>query len=249
MLEREPPLLRLDSSRVLIVGDTHGDYASTLNALSVAEERDAKLVFLGDYVDRGPQQLENIVCLLEEKLKRPNWVFLLRGNHETLSMNMSYGFYDVVSRELGSGWYELFMACFREMPYALILNRDTLCLHGGVPEFVDDISAFEKLRKGEDEPSDPVAMQILWNDPDEYEGGFGPSPRGPGVRVFGRDVFERFMERSGMRLLVRAHEPQPEGYRYIFGDKLLTVFSCRYYGIPPKAALAGAGGIEIIDLT
>ena len=50
-------------------------------------------MFLGDYVDRGKQNLENIVMLLAYKVKYPENFFLLRGNHECASVNFTYGFY------------------------------------------------------------------------------------------------------------------------------------------------------------
>jgi metallophosphoesterase superfamily enzyme len=41
-----------------------------------------KIVFLGDYVDRGPHSRENLDFLLEIKAKNPKDIFLLQGNHE-----------------------------------------------------------------------------------------------------------------------------------------------------------------------
>ncbi|MEM1532051.1 MAG: biotin transporter BioY, partial [Nitrososphaerota archaeon] len=93
-----------------------------------------------------------------------------------------------------------------------------------------------------------IYLQVLWNDPDESIETFAPSYRGPGIRLFGASVLENFLKKNGLKMLVRAHEPQPEGFKFIFGNRLLSLFSCRYYGIRPAAALLRGNEIKILGL-
>jgi hypothetical protein len=51
-------------------------------------------LFLGDYVDRGNHSLETICLLISLKVKFPNKIHLLRGNHEDRWINQLFGFYD-----------------------------------------------------------------------------------------------------------------------------------------------------------
>ncbi|MFX0135301.1 MAG: hypothetical protein ACFFDN_16775, partial [Candidatus Hodarchaeota archaeon] len=71
--------------------------------------------------------------------------------------------------------------------------------------------------------------QIMWNDPKLGLKGFSDSFRGPGIKFFGIEVFENFMEVNNLKYLIRAHECFPEGYRWFFDKKLLSIFSSANY--------------------
>lgn len=69
--------------RTVAIGDIHG-CSKALRGLidAIAPEADDRLVFLGDYVDRGPDARGVVEYLLELK-ERCNTLFLL-GNHEIM---------------------------------------------------------------------------------------------------------------------------------------------------------------------
>lgn len=238
-LRKEPPVLRLNCERTLVVGDLHGDLESCVNALRLAKNLgDAKTVFLGDYVDRGPYQSSVINLLLWEKKNNPDEIFLLRGNHETLSMNISYGFLNLLVRMFRNGYekvYEAYLKVFSEMPLAGIVNNRTMLVHGGLARGVEKPEELEEAGKGGVEPEDPRVFETLWNDPSEEAEDFSHNPRGPGVYCFGGKALERFLRNNNLRMMVRSHEPVFQGYRVLFNGLLITVFSCRFYGVEPAA--------------
>lgn len=76
--------------RYIAVGDIHGylhkleTVLVNLGQYDIAE--DDQFVFLGDYVDRGPNTREVLDLLIQLRKTRPNTVFL-RGNHEQMMIS------------------------------------------------------------------------------------------------------------------------------------------------------------------
>ena len=68
-------------------GDIHGCYLAAQAAVSLAKKESAHAVFLGDYVDRGPDSIKTLEILIGAKKKNPTWVFL-RGNHDQMLLDL-----------------------------------------------------------------------------------------------------------------------------------------------------------------
>ncbi len=45
----------------------------------------------------------------------------------------------------------------------------------------------------------------MWSDPNRDGNGWSVSTRGPGCKMFGRDVVEKFCKENDLDLIVRAH--------------------------------------------
>ena len=88
------------SAPIKVVGDIHGQFYDMLQIFEKCGGGPSKnrYIFIGDYVDRGKQSTEVLVLLLAYKLKYPDHLYLLRGNHESSSISKIYGFYDECKR-------------------------------------------------------------------------------------------------------------------------------------------------------
>ncbi|BBD73935.1 serine/threonine phosphatase [Sulfodiicoccus acidiphilus] len=227
IMRERGPLLRMEARTVGFVGDTHTALDVTDKVIKHYFPLLDKLVFLGDYVDRGDTGVENLVQILSIFIKNPEKVIVLRGNHESPLTNLYYGFYSEVTKKFGSDAYVEFEELFSSMPYAALVNK-VLCVHGGLSNGIRDVEEIEMLPSYDINPDDPQAFQILWNDPREEVTGFVPSERGDGAFLFGRDVTEEFLTHNDLTRLIRGHEVA-DGFRFDMDGKVITVFSSRYH--------------------
>nr|WP_106780696.1 metallophosphoesterase family protein [Lysinibacillus timonensis] len=68
--------------KVFAIGDIHGNYNLLEKILSKWNPKEEQLVFLGDYIDRGPDSLKVIRKVIE--LSKEYEVITLSGNHEQI---------------------------------------------------------------------------------------------------------------------------------------------------------------------
>ena len=222
LFEEQGRLVRLDPKRferVVFVGDTHGDLEASERVLERFLRPKTAVVFLGDYVDRGPHSRENLQLLLRTKLEHPDRLYLLQGNHEGFHAMAFYpadfweGLRDPEEKALYAG-------TLIQMPYAAALPNGVLGVHGALPD-VEHLEDVESL-----EPGSEGWRALVWGDFQDVEGGF--LGEWGGRLRFGRAHFDRQMERFGMRVLIRSH--QPDAPMYLYDDRCLTIFTSHAYG-------------------
>ncbi len=197
--------------RAMVIGDIHGDLRSLNHILR--RFSGGMLIFLGDYADRGEEQVGVYQRVLKLKADCPEGVIMLRGNHES-DVVYPHDLPSVLKERYGEGWdrtYRALRELWEGLPVLAIGNY--AMVHGGAPSYLESMDQIG----GEE-----VQEEILWNDPGDADGTM-PSYRGIG-KIFGKDVTENFLRLTGAKTLIRSHEPC-DGVNVWHGGLGITVFS------------------------
>lgn len=230
LLVKEPNVLRLDGP-IAVVGDIHGQFHDLLELFRITgRPPGTSFLFLGDYVDRGKHSVETITLLCLLKLKYPKRIFMIRGNHETRTTNMQYGFSVECNEKFGSpDVWQYFNKLFDFLPMAATVANKIFCVHGGLSPQVETLADIDSINRFQDMPPEGAFVDLMWSDPGE-EGfkGFVASTRNAGY-VFGKDMVDRFLLANGLEKIVRAHQICQKGYATCFDDKFITVWSAPNY--------------------
>ena len=225
---QQPVLLELEAP-LKICGDIHGQYPDLLRLFEYGGfPPESNYLFLGDYVDRGKQSLETICLLLAYKIKYPENFFLLRGNHESASINMIYGFYDECKRRFNVKLWKTFTDCFNCLPVAAIVDDKIFCCHGGLSPDLKSMEQIRKIKRPTDIPDSGLMCDLLWSDPKKDVRGWENNDRGVSF-TFGEGVVTNFLNQHNLDLICRAHQVVQDGYEFFASRRLVTLFSAPNY--------------------
>jgi hypothetical protein len=247
----EPVLVELDANKpgsddmgtkLVIIGDTHGDYLTAHSAVteffieSTAESETnipkplpgRHLLFLGDYIDRVPSHCPNgsfinLMYVLSLKLAYPENVTLLRGNHEAYDlipcspMDLSNELQNIFG-ERGAEVEEKLLGIFKKLPMMFRTNNGLLAVHGGI--FGEQYST-SKLNNLSRDNFETLGV-LAWSEP---RGLSRPRTGIVGDRYnYTKDDLLRFLEGLNSNVLVRGHTARLAGTS-VYDNKCLTLFS------------------------
>lgn len=241
-----------------VISDLHGDPYSLFRILDeinyekFLSRPKNKLVFLGDYVDRGSDSVSVIYAVCHLKHAYPDSVVLMRGNHESPA-EFPFPSHDLPYRirerfgNSGRDVYGRLLSMFKLLTLATVVPDRLLLVHGGLPTEDAVIANFHKaIATAQDSHVySRVLEELLWNDPRRLDGapGWEPSRRGIG-RHFGSGITRRWLNATNTKAIVRGHEPC-QGFRLDHDDTIMTLFSCREAYPAFKAAYLLLSAIQL----
>ncbi len=212
-----------------ICGDIHGQFYDLVELFRIGGTLpDTNYLFMGDYVDRGYYSLETVSLLVALKVRYPDRITILRGNHESRQITQVYGFYDECLRKYGNAnVWNFFTDLFDYLPMTALVAGKIFCLHGGLSPSIDTLEQARALDRVQEVPHEGPMCDLVWSDPDE-RAGWGISPRGAGY-TFGADITEQFNRANNLDLIARAHQLVMEGYQWGHNRGVVTIFSAPNY--------------------
>ncbi|KAG1789626.1 Metallo-dependent phosphatase-like protein [Suillus fuscotomentosus] len=216
-------------SPVTICGDIHGQFFDLMELFKVGGFcPETNYLFMGDFVDRGFYSVETFLLLLALKVRYPERITLIRGNHESRQITQVYGFYDECQRKYGStNVWRWCCEVFDYLALGAIVDGRVFCVHGGLSPNLQAIDQIRAIDRKQEVPHDGPMCDLLWSDPDDITG-WGLSPRGAGF-LFGADITKTFAHHNSIDLIARAHQLAMEGYKLMFDNMIVTVWSAPNY--------------------
>ncbi|KAL2314877.1 Serine/threonine-protein phosphatase 2B catalytic subunit [Schizosaccharomyces pombe] len=241
ILKSEDNLIEVDAP-VTVCGDIHGQYYDLMKLFEVGgNPANTQYLFLGDYVDRGYFSIECLLYLWALKIWYPKTLWLLRGNHECAHLTDYFTFKLECTHKYNIKVYEACLQSFNALPLAAIMNKQFLCVHGGLSPELHTLNDIRMINRFCEPPTHGLMCDLLWSDPLEDFGSEKSNKHFIHNNVRGCSYFYSyqavctFLENNNLLSVIRAHEAQDVGYRMYRKTKttgfpsLMTIFSAPNY--------------------
>ena len=266
-----------------LLGDLHSDRATfdqfiqSINFYDRIQNNEKfQIVCLGDYVDRGKKHLELLERMIELKLKYPDYICLLRGNHDggilqpDGSIKLPYRIPETdnptdyfpmylkdkieSSNDFPQVLLPLFLRWFNTLPLVAFIghsNKVFQCVHGGLPKpILDSPENYSQLLCLSDlTKTQEIRDELMWSDPYAGEGERYLEKK---RFKFTKENFTAYRDKVGIDLLFRGHEVVDNGVLKHFEGSIYTLFSTGsspdsyYQSVNPKYLIVNEK-MEIIE--
>ncbi len=237
------PLLGVEYE-LIVVGDLHGCYSCLKAVLTqtdffakvAAYEKNPeknvcpKLVLLGDYIDRGMFSYQGVLrSVLQVFAKAPDHVVLLRGNHEYYIEHQGkvYGAVrpseamDTLKPHFSEEVFQHYVQLFDAMPNMLFFEK-FLFVHAGIPRDV----TYKALYKDMSSLNEwDIRFQMMWSDPSSADVIPAALQEQSARFPFGKLQCQSFLNKLGCHTIFRGHEKVEEGFRQVYGDEAVSLFT------------------------
>ncbi|KAG0256298.1 3',5'-cyclic-nucleotide phosphodiesterase (PDEase) (3':5'-CNP) [Mortierella polycephala] len=241
IMKKEPNLLEVEAP-VTVCGDIHGQYYDLMMLFEVGGDPEkTRYLFMGDYVDRGYFSIECVLYLWALKIWYPNTIFLMRGNHECRHLTDYFTFKTECKHKYSEKVYDACTESFCALPLAAVMNKQFLCVHGGLSPELTTLDDFKRINRFREPPTHGMMCDLLWSDPLEDYGQEVTNEFFVHNHVRGCSYFYSyhavcaFLERNNLLSIIRAHEAQDNGYRMYRKTRttgfpsVMTIFSAPNY--------------------
>ncbi len=255
ILEKEKSLIRIRSP-CKIFGNIYGDYNDLMRFFEsfgnpsddnqMGDINVMQYVFLGDFCDRCYYSLEIILLLFALKVKYPDFIYLIRGHHEDINVNINGGLGqecidrldDDITKTQSLFFY--FNQVFNLLPFGILVDNSILCVHGGIGSRVSSLDDIENIKRpfkivqevtNKDEQ---IVLDLLYSEFSNKIKNIEPNKErdveGKGFIVkYGEDRLNKFLIDNQISLLITSHKFCKEGVISMNNDRLLSIFSSSNY--------------------